>query len=74
MTNVEFLFHPVQFSRFCLSAQDEVWKPTEEREEVDQCGGASLIDDCKFAETVEELLELRIISRMCSPSELLISE
>jgi hypothetical protein len=74
MANIEFLFHPVQLSRFCLSGQNEIWKPTEEREEVNQCGCAGLIDDCKFAETIEELLELRIITGMCSPSECSISK
>jgi hypothetical protein len=53
MANVEFLFHPVKLSCFRLSGQNEVWKPTEEWKEVDQCCSASLIDDCKFAETIE---------------------
>lgn len=68
MPYVELLLDFVKLSGLSLGWQDEFGKTAEKGEEVDQCSGSGLIDDCEFTKAFEELFELGVIFGWGSPA------
>ncbi len=68
MAYVELLLNFVEPSGFSLGWQDEFRETAEKGEEIDQCSGSGLVDDCEFTEAFEELCELGVIVGWGSPA------
>ena len=68
---IQLAFVSVELLSFLLSRQDEIWQPSQNRIEVDESCGASLIDLSKLAESVEQLLDFCILVSGSTPAKYL---
>jgi hypothetical protein len=66
--DVQRLLLAVQLAARGLDREEEVGQIAQEGVEVDQGGGAGLVENRESFESSEQLLELRVLVRVCPPA------